>query len=60
MNKGLVTKLEIKDDNWYFNSCAFFHMMMNKDRFINLKLFNGEAADDIIDEEIILTVIETI
>ena len=35
-------------------------MTADKDRFIDLKPFNGEAADGITGEEVILTVIRTI
>ena len=35
-------------------------MTADKDRFIDLKPFNDEAADNIIDEEIISTMIRTI
>jgi len=35
-------------------------MTAEKDKFIDLKLFNNEEADDITDEEVILMMIETI
>ena len=60
LNKSLIAKLKIRDNNWYFNSCAFFYMTADKNKFINLKPFNNKAADGIIGKEIISIVIGTI
>ena len=60
-NKGLIVKSGTsRDDNWYLDSCTFFHITADKDRFINLKPFNSEAADNITGKEITPTVIRTI